>query len=552
MCSEGDPVARELIRLQRELEREHTLRRKAEADLHVAETAIATLRESETYFRHLTEYALDLIIILDPDGSVRFESHSVYSELGYSPEEHVGRSAFEFIHPDDAARVAEAFKKAVQTRGSTELISFRVLHKDGTYRILEGRGNNLIADPAVRGMVFNARDVTEQRRLEDQLRKSQKVQAIGQLTAGLAHDFNNILTAIIGYSDLALASLDPALTACRQVDEIRQAAHRAAGLTRQLLAFSRKQVLQPQVLNLRSVITGMDKMLRRLLGDSIGLVTVFDPSIGNVKADLGQIEQVVVNLAANARDAMNGKLGAKLTLELYNVRLDESDPHVPEDTVRGEYVELSITDNGCGMQPEVMAHLFEPFFTTKPQGKGSGLGLATCHGIVKQSGGHIAVYSDVGRGTTLKVYLPRVDEEPNTMKRVVEPQPAIPTGKGTILLVEDEPMVRELGRTVLEELGYEVTAASNGKEALRILAERKEGPFDLLFTDVVMPEMGGRELAEKLRPLCPATKVIFCSGYTEDAVFHSGGLEKGVYFLQKPYTVAGIAQKVSSVMTGAE
>jgi CheY-like chemotaxis protein len=171
---------------------------------------------------------------------------------------------------------------------------------------------------------------------------------------------------------------------------------------------------------------------------------------------------------------------------------------------------------------------------------------------VKQSGGHIAVYSDVGRGTTLKVYLPRVDEEPNTMKRVVEPQPAIPTGKGTILLVEDEPMVRELGRTVLEELGYEVTAASNGKEALRILAERKEGPFDLLFTDVVMPEMGGRELAEKLRPLCPATKVIFCSGYTEDAVFHSGGLEKGVYFLQKPYTVAGIAQKVSSVMTGAE
>jgi signal transduction histidine kinase/CheY-like chemotaxis protein len=432
------------------------------------------------------------------------------------------------------------------------VISFRVLHKDGTYRILEGRGNNLIADPAVGGMVFNARDVTEQRRLEDQLRQSQKVQAIGQLTAGLAHDFNNILTAIIGYSDLALASLDPALTARRQVDGIRQAAHRAAGLTRQLLAFSRKQVLQPQVLNLRAVITGMDKMLRRLLGDRIGLVTVFDPNIGNVKADLGQLEQVVVNLAANARDAMDGSPGAKLTLELYNVRLDESDPHVPEDTVPGEYIELSITDNGCGMQPEVMAHLFEPFFTTKPQGKGSGLGLATCHGIVKQSGGHIAVYSDVGRGTTFKVYLPRVDEEPNTTKSVVEPQPPIPTGKGTILLVEDEPMVRELGRTVLEELGYEVTAACNGQEALRILSERKEGPFDLLFTDVVMPEMGGRELAEKLRPLCPTTKIIFCSGYTEDAIFHSGGLGKGVYFLQKPYTVAGIAQKVSRVLTGAE
>jgi len=362
MCSEGDIVARELTRLQRELELECTLRRKAEGDLQLAETSIATLRESETYFRHLTEYALELIIILDPDGTVRFESHSVASQLGYSPEENIGRNAFDFVHSEDAPRVMEAFGKAVQTRGSTPVISFRARQKDGSYRVLEGRANNLLADPAVAGMVFNARDVTEQRKLEDQLRQSQKVQAIGQLTAGLAHDFNNILTGIIGYSDLALASLDPRLTACHQVDQIRQAAHRAAGLTRQLVAFSRKQVLQPQVLNVRSVITGMDKMLRRLLGEGVALVTVLDPNLGNVKADLGQLEQVVVNLAANARDAMEQTQGAKLTMELYNVELDATDTHVPEDTIPGRYVELTITDNGSGMPPEVMSHLFEPYF----------------------------------------------------------------------------------------------------------------------------------------------------------------------------------------------
>jgi PAS domain S-box-containing protein len=551
MCSEGDVIARELTRLQKELQSEQSLRRRAEADLQVAETCIAALRESERYFRHLTEYALDLIIILDDDATIRFQSHSVASELGYGADEHIGRSAFEFVHPEDASRVVDAFKRAVQTKGSTSLISFRARHADGTYRILEGRANNLLSDPAVGGMVFNARDVTEQRKLEDQLRQSQKVQAIGQLTAGLAHDFNNILTAIIGYSDLALASLDPNLLACRQVDEIRQAAHRAAGLTRQLLAFSRKQVLQPQVLDLRRVLGGMEKTLRRLLGENVGLVTVFAPDVGNVKVDLGQIEQVIVNLGANARDAMEGRPGSKLNIEVYNVRLDETDPHFPADAIAGEYVELTLTDNGCGMRPEVMAHLFEPFFTTKPQGKGAGLGLATCHGIVKQSGGHINVYSDPGRGTTFKVYLPRVNEQPHTTNRGSDPQPAVPMGKGTVLLVEDEPMVRELGRTVLEELGYEVTAAANGIEALSILGDPPRC-FDLLFTDVVMPEMGGRELADKLRPLCPATKVIFCSGYTEDAIFHSGTLERGVYFLQKPYTVAGIAQKVRDVLTGTQ
>jgi two-component system, cell cycle sensor histidine kinase and response regulator CckA len=288
-------------------------------------------------------------------------------------------------------------------------------------------------------------------------------------------------------------------------------------------------------------------MLRRLLGEGIGLVTVCDPSLGNVKADLGQIEQVVVNLAANARDAMEGRPGSKLTIELYNVELSETDTHVPADTIPGKYIELSIGDNGSGMPPEVMSHLFEPFFTTKPQGKASGLGLATCHGIVKQSGGHIAVYSEVGRGTTFKVYLPRVDEQPQLARKGAS-QASVSSGRASILLVEDEPMVRELGRTVLEELGYEVIAASNGKEALRVIGENPPRCFDLLFTDVVMPEMGGRELVDTVRPLCPQTKVIFCSGYTEDAIFHSGGLERGVYFLQKPYTVAGIAQKISDVL----
>ena len=522
----------------------------AEAALERAEQANAALRESETYFRHLTEYALDLITILDADGTIRFESHSIARELGYQPEDYVGRNAFDFVHPEDVARVQQAFLSALESHGSTPMLNFRFRHKDGTYRILEGRGNNLLDAEAVKGIVFNSRDVTEQRRLEEQFRQSQKVQAIGQLTGGVAHDFNNILTAILGYGELALNALPISHPAQFPVEEMRKAGFRAAGLTRQLLAFSRKQVLQPQVISLEATIAEMDRMLRRLLGEDIDLATTAHADVGNVKADLNQIEQVLLNLAVNARDAMKGTAKAKLTIELRNAVLDAAYCDGRDEVEPGSYVLLAISDNGCGMTPEVQARIFEPFFTTKSQGEGTGLGLATCHGIVKQSGGHMAVYSEVGCGTTFKVYLPLVDEAATPVHHDGEAI-TFSSATGTILLVEDEPMLRELGITVLQELGYEVLTAENGCDALRVLAGHPGKIIDLLFTDVVMPEMGGKELAEKLRPLSPGTKVIFCSGYTEDAIFHSGGLQDGVYFLQKPYTISSVTKKLNEVLGNA-
>jgi len=289
----------------------------------------------------------------------------------------------------------------------------------------------------------------------------------------------------------------------------------------------------------------MDKMLRRLLGEDIDLLTVSHSAVGNVKADLSQIEQVLLNLAVNARDAMPN--GGTLTVETSNVELDESYAGLRFEIAPGSYVLMAITDNGTGMTPEVLARLFEPFFTTKEEGKGTGLGLATCHGIVKQSGGHIGVYSEVGCGTTFKVYLPRVEEDAEQIVQHEEPGET-PSGNETVLLVEDEPMLRELGETVLQDLGYRVLTAANGAEALRLVSGHPDVRIDLLLTDVVMPEMGGKELVERLRPVSPATKVIFCSGYTEDAIFHSGRLEAGVYFLQKPYTLASVARKVRDVL----
>ncbi len=546
--SATDSDCSKLLTLRAELEHERAKRRQAEHDLAVLRASQAALIRSEGYFRTLTEYALDLITILDADGTIRFESRSIAAELGWAEEDYIGKNAFDFVHPEDSPRVMQAFLSALQAHGNTPILSFRFRHKDGSYRILEGRGNNLIDDPAVAGIVFNSRDVTEKRRLEEQLLQSQKVQAIGQLTGGVAHDFNNILTAIIGYSDLTLPHLPTDSVIHSNVEEIRKAAHRAAALTRQLLAFSRKQVLQPRILNLGTVIAEMDKMLRRLLGEHIDLAAVSGEAVGNVKADLGQIEQVLLNLAVNARDAMPD--GGALTIETSNVTLDASYAAARDEVEPGEYVMLAISDTGTGMSPEVLARLFEPFFTTKELGKGTGLGLATCHGIVKQSGGHIAVYSELGKGTTFKVLLPRVNEaaEPYVQEVVSD---ILPQGCETVLLVEDEPMLRELGLTVLEELGYRVFAAENGRDALRVVRENAGETIDLLLTDVVMPEMGGRELVDKLRPICPQTKVIFCSGYTEDAIFHSGGLEAGVFFLQKPYTVAAVARKVRDVLAAA-
>jgi len=465
--------------------------------------------------------------------------------LGYKPSEYTGKNAFSFVHPDDLPRVSHAFLEALGSNGNTPLLSFRFRHRDGSYRVLEGVGNNLLADPVVAAIVFNSRDITERKRLEEQFLQAQKVQAIGQLAAGVAHDFNNILTAILGYSDMLLMMVKPGDPQQGHAAGIKQAAIRAAALTRQLLAFGRKQILQPVVLDLNNSIAEMDKMLRRLLGADVNLITLPHQKLGRVKADPGQVEQVILNLAINARDAM--PKGGKLTLQTDNVTLDAEYARQRPEVQAGDYVMLAVSDNGTGMTPEVRARLFEPFFTTKEMGKGTGLGLATCHGIIKQSGGHIAVYSELGQGTTFKVYLPRVTEQ---LTAVTETDQSgdLPRGVETILLVDDEPMVRELGASMLGKLGYTVLTANNGRQALNLIHADRARQIDLLVTDVIMPEMGGRDLADFMRWVSPETRVIFCSGYTEDVASLQGTTGTAVTFVPKPYALATLARKVRALL----
>ena len=392
--------------------------------------------------------------------------------------------------------------------------------------------------------VENVRLLNLEREKAEQLRQSQKMEAVGQLAGGIAHDFNNLLTAITGYSELSLRRLQAEDPLHRNIKEIKKAGERAASLTRQLLAFSRKQVLQPKVLALNSIISDVEKMLRRLIGEDIELRTVLEPQLGSVKADPGQIEQVLLNLAVNARDAM--PQGGKLTIETANVYLDGEYAAQHIAVKPGHYVMLAVSDTGCGMDEKTQARIFEPFFTTKEAGKGTGLGLSTVYGIVKQSGGNIWVYSEVGRGTTFKVYLPRVDEGAQEHMRSAEPEDAVP-GTGVILLAEDEHMVRKLAREVLEMCGYKVLEAANGGAAL-LICERHQESIDLLITDVIMPEMGGRELATRLSQLRPEMKVLYMSGYTDNAIVHQGVLDEGANFIQKPFSPQTLASKIREVL----
>lgn len=386
-------------------------------------------------------------------------------------------------------------------------------------------------------------DITERKTLENQLRQSQKLEAVGILAGGVAHDFNNLLTVISGYSDLTLLKLSEDDPLYRNILEIKRAGERAAALTRQLLAFSRKQVLQPKVLLLNAVVSELEKLLRRLIGEDIGLRAVLDPDLGSVKADPGQIEQIIMNLAVNARDAM--PKGGKLTIETRNVSLDEEYARNHIAVTPGNYVMLAVSDTGMGMDAETQARIFEPFFTTKEAGKGTGLGLSTVYGIVKQSGGNIWVYSEVGRGTTFKIYLPRVGEGvPEPRRRSIARSAR---GSETVLLAEDEDAVRKLARQVLEMNGYEVLEAANGDAALSICKHQTE-PIHLLITDVIMPEMSGRELADQLAKLRPEMKVLFMSGYTDNAIIHQGVLDAGANFIQKPFPTDALARKIREVL----
>jgi PAS domain S-box-containing protein len=501
------------------------------------------LREREEYFRSLIEQAMDIIAVLDASGAIRYASPSVSQLLGYAPEELVGRQMLDLVHADDAEATLKVFAEGVATRKGGRLLEVRFRHKDGTFRILEAVGRYLLDDPVVHGVVINARDVTERRSLERQLLQAQKMEAVGRLAGGVAHDFNNVLTAIFGYVGLLLDGL-PTLSPLRpDLEDIRKAAEHAAGLTHQLLAFSRKQVLELRVLDLNELMTDMDSLLRRLLGEDIEVVTKLDATLGAVRADAGQLEQVVVNLAVNSRDAMPE--GGRLTIETRNAELDDSyvREHVPVQP--GSYVMLALSDTGTGMSAETLSHLFEPFFTTKEPGKGTGLGLATVYGIVKQIGGYVWCYSELGHGTTFKVYLPRVDAP---VDHVPVRAAARPThGSETVLVVEDEPALRALTRRVLEKHGYTVLEASTADAASR-LARDHARPIHLLLADVVLPGASGPALADELLAQRADLKVLFMSGYTEDAIGHRGVLAPNTRFINKPFSAEALAAKVREVL----
>jgi len=388
------------------------------------------------------------------------------------------------------------------------------------------------------------RDVSERQRLEAQLLQSQKMESVGRLAGGVAHDFNNLLGVITGYGDLLLHEIGPGHPSHRRVVEIRKAADRAASLTRQLLAFSRKQVLQLRVLDLNAVVAGIEPMLRRLIGEHIELITALDNGVGRVKADLGQMEQVIANLAVNARDAM--PRGGKLLIETGNVELDAVYAATRADARPGPHVMLAVSDTGHGMDAEVLGHMFEPFYTTKAPGLGTGLGLATVYGIVRQLGGQVMVYSEVERGTSFKIYLPRLEAAADQLQVAAAAGPP-PGGTETVLLVEDEPALRVLVEEILTKGGYHVLQNEKPEAALALAASHG-GAIDLVLTDVIMPNMSGRQMADALRLGRPGIRVLFMSGYTDDAISHHGILEPGTHFLEKPFTADGLLRKIREVL----
>jgi len=504
---------------------------------------VAELKAAEARFRGLIENTSDLIAIFDAHRRTLYASPSHQRILGYTLQEVLACDLFDLIHPDDRERVLGVFQELVAAGpGGRRVVAFRFPHKDGSWKHLESVGVNLLHDPGVGGVVVTTRDLTEQVQLEEQYRQAQKMEAVGRLAGGVAHDFNNLLTVMDANATFLLEALGPNDPRRADAEEIKRAAERAASLTRQLLAFSRRQVLQPRVLDVNAVVADMDKMLRRLIGEDVELVTVLTPGLEPVLADPGQVEQVILNLSVNARDAM--PQGGKLTIETHNVELDAAYAAVHQEVKPGRYVMVAVSDTGIGMSAETRLRIFEPFFTTK--GHGTGLGLATVYGIVKQSDGHIAVYSEPGQGATFKVYLPAVEGGAGPHRTGEVPVPTARASE-TVLLVEDEPAVRSVSSRVLREAGYTVLEAFHGPQALDLVM-RHPGPIDVLVTDVIMPQMSGRELAEQLVVLRPGLKVLYVSGYTDDSILHHGVLEPGVFFLEKPFTPEAILRKLRQVL----
>jgi PAS domain S-box-containing protein len=541
----------QLLHAQQELEKRVRARTLELAEANTAlrqeiddrRRAEAEVRTNEERFAAFMDNSPTIAFVKDAAGRYTYTNAPHRRRFGAETGDWIGKTDHE-VWPAETARQLRKNDQDVLARGRPIQLEEVLPNPDGIARqwmvfkfpFPDGAGGTALGGMAV--------DITERKHLEEQLQQSQKMEAVGRLAGGVAHDFNNLLTIICGYSELMLSRLPASDSGRELIKEIQKAGDRAASLTRQLLAFSRKQVLEPKVLDLNTVVTDVDKMLRRLIGEDVEIVNATRPDLGRVLADAGQVEQILLNLAVNARDAM--PRGGKLTIKTANVELDETYAQLNPDVQPGPYVLLAVSDTGCGMDEATRGRIFEPFFTTKTNGNGTGLGLATVFGIVKQSGGHIVVESVPAQGTLIKVFLPRVDAI-SPIKAILAEAAGNPPGTETLLLAEDEDSVRALAGHVLRKNGYTVLEACNGADALRV-ARQHEGPIHLLVTDVVMPGCGGRELADRLTSIRPETQVLFLSGYTDDAVVRHGVYAAEVAFLQKPFRVDALLRKVREVL----
>jgi two-component system, cell cycle sensor histidine kinase and response regulator CckA len=514
-------------------------------DITERKRAERAMAESEERFRRLVRNSNDVAILMDENGIQTFISGPLEKMLGYKLEEFTNTGLrFDLVHPDDVENVQKAFAECIQQPGSVRTIEYRGLHKNGKWITIEAIASNLLNDPVVKAAVINVRDISERNRLREELQQAMKMEAIGRLAGGIAHDFNNILTVISGNIELAGMGMNPSDPLMGYLNQTMKASDSAASLIRQLLAFSRKQIIEPRALNLNDLVRNVRQMLARLIDENIELGVVLSEGVGSVRIDPGRFEQVLVNLAVNARDAMPD--GGKIMIETANITFDGSYCATHPQVRPGNFVMLCVSDTGQGMSEEVKEHIFEPFFTTKDRGHGSGLGLATTFGVVKQAGGMIEVCSEAGHGTTFRIYLPLTEEK---AERLVRERRSIAGLKGneTILLVEDEKGVRQVGMRMLDELGYHVLEARNGEEAL-MLAEKHIGQIDLLLTDIVMPGINGRELSERLTERHPEMKTLFSSGYTEDVIVHHGVAGSALNFIGKPYSMQSLAGKIRNVL----
>ncbi len=512
-------------------------------DITEHKQAEQALQESEEKYRHLIEHSNDAIYLLY-DGKFEIINEKFQNMFGVSLEEanHPDFNFMDLVSPKSRDLIIERQKRLANGEDISPRYEFTAISKEGKEVEVETsvtyvRYKDGIASQGV------LRDVTDRKTLEDQLRQAQKMEAIGKLAGGVAHDFNNLLTVINGYTNLLQGKLKPEDVGYREIRQINKAGERAATLTDQLLAFSRRQVIKPEIINLNAVVSDAEKMLKRLIGENIDLVTRLEPNLGNVKADRGQVDQILMNLIVNSRDAMPE--GGKMTIETENVEMDENYVRQHVAAEPGDYVMLAVSDTGEGMDEKIRSQIFEPFFTTKNRGKGTGLGLSTVFGIIKQNGGFIYCYSEPQKGTTFKIYLPQITEKIEDKDE--EFREEFSEGNEVVLLAEDDEDVRILASHILNEQGYKVLEAKNGEEALSI-SENENGNIELVLTDVIMPGITGKELAEQLVSTHPNLKVIYFSGYTDDAIVRHGVLEEGIHFIQKPFTASALLNKVRQVL----